>query len=84
MPRDDVELELSSLAELRDALSHQTYALALLAAFDAESLTDARPSAGSRRLGYAGQPAGCCGTARPRGGLVKSAWIEVRWSAVGP
>ena len=42
MPRDDVELELSSLAELRDALSHQTYALALLAAFDAESLTDAR------------------------------------------
>lgn len=42
MPREDVEFELSNLADLRNALGHKADALSLLAAFDVESLTSTR------------------------------------------
>lgn len=42
MSSEDVWFVASNLAALRDALTHQTDALSLLAAFDTDSLTNAR------------------------------------------
>lgn len=42
MPSDNGEFDLPNLAALRDTLSGETDARSLLAAFDAESLVDAR------------------------------------------
>jgi hypothetical protein len=42
MPCEDVRIEMSNLAELCVALSRETDALSLLAAFEVETLADAR------------------------------------------